>query len=191
THEGEDLPEPDPELRQEHQNVVAQADEDLVGQLQYALGELAVALAESGQRCRPRLVRHSAKCLEVLLDHPTPNAPPGWRSDGDGLVWTLDHDIELDIVLDGPARPAPLMVTIGQPDEDANLYLDLELEGLVSLVGEVEAARLLARSMLTELTLSPLADGNRVITIGDLVEPEAARLPQLTQHESWYDLAED
>lgn len=191
THEGEDLPEPDPQLRQEHQNVVAQADEDLVGQLQYALGELAVALAESGQRCRPRLVRHSAKCLEVLLDHPTPHAPPGWRSDGDGLVWTLDHEIELDIILDGPARPAPLMVTIGQPDEDANLYLDLEVDGLISLVGEVESARLLARSMLTELTLSPLADGNRVITIGDLVEPEAARLPQLTHHESWYDLAED
>lgn len=191
THEGEDLPEPDPDLRQEHQNVVAQADEDLVGKLQYALGELAVALAESGQRCRPRLVRHSAKCLEVLLDRPTPHAPPGWRSDGDGLVWTLDHDIELDIILDGPARPAPLMVTIGQPDEDANLYLDLEVDGLISLVGKVESARLLARSMLTELTLSPLADGNRVITIGDLVEPEAARLPQLTQHESWYDLAED
>lgn len=190
-HEGEPLPEPDPELRETHQTVVAQADEDLVGQLQYALGELAVALAESGQRCRPRLVRHSANCLEVLLDHPTQHAPPGWRSDGDGVVWTLDHEIDLDIVLDGPARPAPLMVTIGQADEDANLYLDLEVDGLLSLVGKVESARLLARSMLTELTLSPLADGNRVITIGDLVEPEAARLPQLTQHESWYDFAED
>ena len=32
----------------------------------------------------------------------------------------------------------------------------------------VEAARRLARSMLTELALSPLADGNRVITVGDL-----------------------
>jgi DNA-binding SARP family transcriptional activator/nucleoid-associated protein YgaU len=190
-HDGADLPSPDPEDRPLHQAMVARADEELIGELQYALGELAVALAESGARCRPRLVRHSADSLEVLLDKATPDAPPGWLSEGTGVVWTLDHAINHGVDLDGPSRPAPLLVTIGQPDEGAHLYLDLEVDSVVSLAGDVEAARRLARSMLTELALTPLADGNRVITIGDLVEPEAAGLPHLTHKETWEDFARD
>ena len=139
-HDGAELPPPDPEDRQLHQAMVARADEELIGELQYALGELAVALAESDAGCRPRLVRHSADSLEVLLDEPTLVAPPGWLSEGDGVVWSLDHSINLDLDLDGPSRPAPLLVTIGQPDEDAHLYLDLEVDSVVSLAGEVEAA---------------------------------------------------
>jgi len=190
-HDGAELPAPAPEDRHLHQAMVAMADEELIEELQYALGELAVALAESGARCRPRLVRHSADSLEVLLDKPTPHAPPGWLSEGDGVVWSLDHAINVEVDLDGPSRPAPLLVTIGQPDEGAHLYLDLEVDSVVSLVGDVEAARRLARSILTELALSPLADGNRVISVGDLIEPEAAGLPHLTHKETWDDFAKD
>lgn len=190
-HDGEELPVPDPEDRQLHQAMVAMADEELIEELQYALGELAVALAKSGARCRPRLVRHSADSLEVLLDKPTSDAPPGWLPEGNGIIWSLDHAINLDLDLDGPSRPAPLLVTIGQPDEGAHLYLDLEVDSVVSLAGDVEAARRLARSILTELALSPLADGNRVITVGDLIEPEAAGLPHLTHKETWDDFSKD
>jgi nucleoid-associated protein YgaU/DNA-binding SARP family transcriptional activator len=190
-HDGVELPPPNPEDRNLHQAVVAMADEELIEELQYALGELAVALANSGARCRPRLVRHSADSLEVLLDKPTPDAPPGWLPEGDGVVWSLDHAINVDVDLDGPSRPAPLLVTIGQPDEGAHLYLDLEVDSVVSLVGDVEAARRLARSILTELALSPLANGNRVISVGDLIEPEAAGLPHLTLKETWDDFAMD
>ncbi len=190
-HDGVGLPTPDPEDRNLHQAMVAMADEELIEELQYALGELAVALAESGARCRPRLVRHSADSLEVLLDKPSPDAPPGWLSEGDGVVWSLDHPINVEVDLDGPSRPAPLLVTIGQPDEGAHLYLDLEVDSVVSLAGDVEAARRLARSILTELALSPLADGNRVISVGDLIEPEAAGLPHLTHKETWDDFAKD
>jgi DNA-binding SARP family transcriptional activator len=126
-----------------------------------------------------------------MLYRPSSLSPDGWTSDGEGLVLTLDHDIDPGADFDGPSRPAPLMVTIGQPDEGAHLYLDLEAEGIVALVGDIEAARGLARSMLTELALSPLAEGNRVITIGDLVASEAAGLPQLTRKETWHDFAED
>lgn len=190
-HDGAELPAPVPEDRHLHQAMVAQADEELIEELQYALGELAVALAESGARCRPRLVRHSADSLEVLLDKPSPDAPPGWLSEGNGVVWSLDHAINVEIDLDGPSRPAPLLVTIGLPDEGAHLYLDLEVDSVVSLAGDVEAARRLARSILTELALSPLADGNRVISVGDLIEPEAAGLPHLTHKETWDDFAKD
>lgn len=190
-HDAVDLPPPDPEQRPLFQEVVAAADEDRIGELQRALGELSNAFAEGGAEARPRLVRHEEGSLEVLLDRPTSVAPAGWTSDGEGLVLTLNHDIDPDADFDGPSCPAPLMVTIGQPDEGAHLYLDLEADGVIALVGDVEAARRLARSMLTELALSPLADGNRVITIGDLVASEAAGLPQLTRKETWYDFAED
>lgn len=190
-HDGADLPAPVPDQRQVYQTVVAMADEDLIAELQYALGELSVDFADSGVPCRPRLVRHSADSLEVLLDQPATVIPDGWRAEGDGLVLTLEHDINLNVDLDGPSCPAPLMVTIGQPDEGAHLYLDLEVEGVLALEGDVEAARRLARSILTELALTPLADSNRVITIGDLVDPEAAGLPQLTHKETWHDFADD
>lgn len=190
-HDGADLPPPEPDQRQIHQTVVAMADEELIGELQYALGELSVDFAATGASSRPRLVRHSPDSLEVLLDRPTGTRPEGWRADGEGLVLTLDHPINLDLCLDGPTCPAPLMVTVGQPDDDAYLYLDLEGEGIVALVGDVEAARRLARSILTELALTPLADSNRVITIGDLVDPDAAGLPQLTHKETWHDFADD
>jgi DNA-binding SARP family transcriptional activator/nucleoid-associated protein YgaU len=173
------------------QTVTAAADETRVEDLQLALGALAAAVANSGIAVRPRVVRHGADCLEVLLDHPSTDAPPGWQAEGDGLVWVLDEPVDPDEPLDGPMCPVPLLVTIGQPDEDANIYIDLEADGLVALAGDVDVARDLARSMVTELALAPLADTLRVIVIGDLVEPDAAHLDHLTLVETWADVADD
>jgi hypothetical protein len=129
--------------------------------------------------------------LEVLIDHPNTNTPDGWHAEGDGLVWVLDEPVDPDEPLDGPMCPAPLLVTIGQPDDDAQLYIDLEADGIVSLAGDVEVARDPARSMVTELALAPLADTPRMIVIGDLVEPDAAHLDHLTLVETWADVADD
>jgi nucleoid-associated protein YgaU len=174
-----------------HQAVTAAADEARVEDLQLTLGWLAAAVANSGIAARPRVVRHGTDCLEVLLDHPSTDAPPGWHAEGDGLVWVLDEPVDPDEPLDGPMCSAPLLVTIGQPDDDANIYIDLEAEGFVSLAGDVDVARDLARSMLTELALAPLADTLRVIVVGDLLEPDAAHLDHLTLVETWADVADD
>ncbi|HSK21616.1 MAG TPA: hypothetical protein VK906_00485, partial [Egicoccus sp.] len=174
-----------------HQAVAAMADEDRIDDLQLALGWLAAAVADADGHTRPRVVRHGADDLEVLLDQPNEDAPPGWHAEGDGLVWILDEPPHPDEPLDGPMCPAPLLVTVGQPADDAQLYVDLEADGLVSLAGDVEVARDLARSMLTELALTPLADTLRVIAIGDLVEPDAAHLDHLTLVETWADVADD
>src|SRR3546814_17938263 len=64
---------------------------------------------------------------------------------------------DADEAYDGPLNSAPLMVTIGHPEDDAELYLDLEVDGLLALTGDLEVAMNLARSVVTELTLSPLA----------------------------------
>src|SRR3546814_1422895 len=83
---------------------------------------------------------------------------------------------DADEAYDGPLNSAPLMVTIGHPEDDAELYLDLEVDGLLALTGDLEVAMNLARSVVTELTLSPLAETLRVIAIGDVADPGAEEI---------------
>src|SRR3546814_994001 len=83
------------------------------------------------------------------------------------------------------------MVTIGHPEDDAELYLDLEVDGLLALIGDLEVAMNLARSVVTELTLSPLAETLRVIAIGDVADPGAEVLEHLTVADSWESVTDD
>ena len=83
-------------------------------------------------------------------------------------------------------------MTIGQPeDDDAQLYLDLETDGLLALTGDTTVARSLARSIVTELAVSPIADTLRVIAIGDLVDDGVEALERVTVVDSWDDVADD
>lgn len=190
-HPGE-LPGRTPEEHRElHHAVVAQADEERIDDLQGVLGRLSASLAVAGSDRRPRMIRHSEDSLEVLLDRPDTNPPPGWISTDDGTVWTLIEPPDADDPYDGPLSPSPLMVTVGQPEDDAQLYLDLEADGVVALTGNLDVATNLARSIVTELTLSPLADTLRVIAVGDVVDPDAKVLDHLTIVDTWDGLAED
>lgn len=174
-----------------HQAIVAQADEERIDDLQGVLGGLAAVLAAASSQRRPRMIRHAADSLEVLLDEPDTNPPPGWTSSDDGTVWSLAEVPDPDDLYDGPLNPAPLMVTIGQPEDDAQLYLDLEADGVTSLTGDQAIAMDLARSILTELTLSPLAETLRVIGVGDVVDEDAKVLEHLTVVDSWDSIADD
>jgi nucleoid-associated protein YgaU/DNA-binding SARP family transcriptional activator len=174
------------EQRGVHQAIIAQADEQRIDDLNGVLGALAASLAAAGSERRPRIVRHSSTSIEVLVDRPDPNAPDGWTATGDGSVWTLSEHTNLhSITGDGPINPSPLLVTIGEPDDDAQTYLDLEADGTVALTGDPHVASNLARSIATELTLSPLADTVRVIAIGDVVEPDARVFEHLSIVDSW------
>lgn len=179
------------EQRELHQTVIAQADEDRIDDLQGVLGRLSASLAAMGSERRPRMIRHSDTSLEVLLDQPDTNAPAGWSSTDDGALWTLVEPPDTDDPYDGPLSPSPLMVTVGQPEDDAQLYLDLEADGVLSLTGDLDVATNLARSIVTELTLSPLADTLRVIAVGDVVDPDAKVLEHLTIVDTWERHAED
>ena len=179
------------EQRELHQTVVVQADEERVDDLQGVLGRLSASLAAMGSARRPRMIRHSDTSLEILLDQPDTNAPAGWSSTDDGTVWTLVEPPDTDDPYDGPLSPSPLMVTVGQPEDDAQFYLDLEADGVLALTGDLDVATNLARSIVTELTLSPLADTLRVIAVGDVVDPKANVLEHLTIVDTWDGHAED
>lgn len=180
---------PTPEReRQLHRRIVANADEDGIGDLRSAMSRLARDLAAVAAASRPRVVQHSQSYLDVFLDHPATAAPHGWIVDGDGALWSLDPSAD-----HAPAAgecPAPLLVTLGQPDDGAQLYLDLEADGLISLVGDPAQARGLARSIITEVALSPMTDTVRVIVIGDLIDA-ASTIDHVAMIDTWEDAIED
>lgn len=181
--------------RELHREVVAHADEDRIAELQQVIASLAVVLAATASPRRPRVVRHAAGSTEVIPDQPDTNPPPGWDTTSDGTVWTFTgaadvQDFDTAASDDVPSA-APLLVTIGAPEDDAQLYLDLEADALLALTGNHDVATDLARSILTELTLSPLADTIRVVAIGDLVANDVAVLEHFTVADSWDELTDD
>jgi DNA-binding SARP family transcriptional activator len=182
-------PPPTERVQVAHRQVAAAADEEGVEQLRDALGDLARALAAFGAATRPRVVQHAPDHLDLFVDNPCP-PPDGWRSIADNVLWTLEskHPQRSDA---DPICAAPLLVTLGQPDDGGQLYLDLEAEGFVSLVGDPAVARSLARAMLVELALTPLADCLEVLVVGDLAPPEIARLEHVTVAADWTDVADD
>lgn len=181
--------------RELHREVIAHADEDRIAELQQVIASLAAGLAATASPRRPSVVRHAAGSTEVILDQPDTNPPSGWDTTTDGTVWTFTGTAGVEafdtVANDNVPSAAPLLITIGAPEDDAQLYLDLEADGLLALIGDHDVATELARSILTELTLSPLADTIRVVAIGDLVENDVAVLEHLTVADSWDDLTDD
>jgi DNA-binding SARP family transcriptional activator/nucleoid-associated protein YgaU len=181
------LPLSDP-ARALHRELVADADAEGVDGLRKALGSLARALADTDAVVRPRVVQHGPDHLDVFLDG-RHEAPPGWSTVDDGALWTLDHPV--DQCLENPICTTPLLVTIGRPDDGGQLYLDLEAERVVSLVGDQEVIRAVSRAMLVELALTPLAETLEVLVIGDVAPTEVSDLGHVTLIATWDEVADD
>jgi DNA-binding SARP family transcriptional activator len=135
-------------------------------------------------------VQHGPEHLDVFLNAPSDVAPDGWRAEADGAVWTRLASTSDGEDLD-PVCAAPLLVTIGQPDDGGQIYLDLEADGVVSLTGDMATARSVARSILTELAFTPLADTLEVLVVGDLAPPDAKALDHVNLADSWDDVRDD
>ena len=137
----------------------------------------------------PRVVQASGEHLDVLLDQPTVPAVAGWRAEAEGSIWSAADEWwppELpDLPGEGALMAAPLLVTLGCPDEGGQLYLDLETAGVVCLTGDLAAARGLARTMLVELAHSPFADIAQVIAVGDLGSPRLGDLERVRVVGDW------
>jgi DNA-binding SARP family transcriptional activator len=187
-HPGRTSPPTQPSEQDLHRHLVALADENALDDLRSAVAQLAQELAQRGQATRPRLVLAGDDRIEAFMDPPAPTAPNAWTVDGGGAIWTHERrgmPVASDICA------APLLVSIGQPEDGRQLYLDLEAEGLVSLVGDVDTARATARSIITEVALSPLSDTVRVIVVGDLVSSGASTLDHVVTVDDWAEAAED
>src|SRR5690606_924397 len=86
----------------------------------------------------------------------------------------------------------PLLVTLGEPDEGGQLYIDLEAARLVTLTGDRGSACELAATMATEVAHSPLAANAQVIVVGhDLGVDRIGEFDRVQVREGWADVAED
>jgi nucleoid-associated protein YgaU len=178
------VPPPPPRSSRPTASEMLAADEPAADRLDAALANLAAGVrARSGQPCvQPRLVQVSPERIEVLMDRAEPVAPPPWRPEGSGVVWVLDGTDGTNLVVPDDPPPLPALVTIGAGE--STLHLDLEAFGVVSLTGDPEACRGLARSIVTELAAR--ADGTMAIeVVGDPLATAAGRLPGVRQVAGW------
>ncbi len=174
-----------------HRELVADADGAAVDDLRRCLGELAQSLATVGTTVRPRIVQHGPDHIDLFLDHPCQDAPRGWRADAEGAVWSIGEAGGDGLSGADSICAAPLLVTLGQPDEGGQLYLDLEAEGVVALTGDPDTCRGVARAILTELAFTPLADTLEVMVIGDLAPTGTRDLEHMTLAASWDEVTDD
>ncbi|MGH9163918.1 MAG: AfsR/SARP family transcriptional regulator, partial [Acidimicrobiales bacterium] len=182
-------PTPPPDLDDLRAEIVMSADLDQATRLHRALRDVALALTERRSETRPRVVQVTGQRIEVLLSQPVLPAPPPWREEAAGAAWVLKVD-PADADDDGPA-PTPALVSIGRPDDETELYLDLEAEGVVALTGDPSLVADVARSWILELGTSPMAGGASIVVVGDGLRPPAGTSDRVVAVSTWEEVADD
>lgn len=182
-------PAPPQELDELRTELASNADVDQAVRLHRALRDVAAALAERGSGARPRLVQLSGQRVEVLFSEAVVGPSPPWRAEASGSAWVLKG--EPRDRTDDEAAPCPVLVSVGAPEDGTELYLDLEAEGVVALVGEEEALTDVTRSWVLELATSPLASGVSVTVVGDALATLSGSAERVRAVRSWEDIADD
>ncbi|GAA2469247.1 LysM peptidoglycan-binding domain-containing protein [Terrabacter carboxydivorans] len=121
--------------------------------------------------------------IRLHLTGPAALAAP-WQGTPDQLHWTLPTGTALDEV--GPAvpdqpAPYPLLVTIGASDTGDPWLLNLE-DLDVSITGDADFSRDLARYLLAEIACNPWSHGVRVDMVGVGTEVAAMNPDRLRVH---------
>lgn len=182
-------PEPAPEFDSLRAELAAGADLDHASRLQRSLRDVAVALAERRTEARPRLIQVSGGRVEAFLSQPVVPAPPGWKAEASGSAWVLESEPSSED--DDAPCVSPALVSLGRPDDETELYLDLEAEGVVSVVGDSHAVADIARSWLLELATSPLCAGVSVALVGEGLLSPPAESDRIRVASTWEEIAGD
>ena len=133
----------------------------------------------------PRLLRLDGEQVELVWDSPNPESSSPWTTADGGWSWTRGQTTN-DVVSDAPS-PCPAFVTIGRRD-GADVLLNLESCGALSITGDPEAATALRRSIASELATSAFADSPTVLVVGGqtpLGRPDHARAVEVAEALGW------
>ncbi|WP_256791983.1 LysM peptidoglycan-binding domain-containing protein [Terrabacter sp. Ter38] len=148
------------------------------------LRRLAAVHTRAGGAVPPlAAVELTASTIHLHLAAPAALAAP-WQGTPDQLHWTLPNGTLLDKV--GPAvpdqpAPYPLLVTIGASDTGEFWLLNLE-DLDVSITGDPDFSRDLARYLLAEIACNPWSHGVRVDMIGVGIEVAGMNPDRLRVH---------
>lgn len=146
------------------------ADSDGVGQIDQALRDLGRWHQEQGLAL-PALaaVRTRGGVLRLYLESPA-TLPSPWVGSHQDAVWTLPFGDRAALPSQTSSNPIsgapfPCLVTIGR-DEAANVLIDAEHLGMVSIDGPADLATSALRAAATELAANPWTEGTRITLVG-------------------------
>ncbi len=140
------------------------ADTDGIARLDTALRSLAALHTAPGGPTPQVLLRTTDGTIDVYLAHPITPAQPPWTADADGRIWTLLAAARLDRA-EMPA-PCPALIQLGTASDGAELYIDLEAIGILTIDAGGAELRAVARAVTATLAVTPLADLPTVHTHG-------------------------
>lgn len=171
-------------VRSTHREVIARGDLEEHADVRIALAEIAHHVSGRRRaRCCPRLVQVDGARIEVFLEEPDVNPPPGWKAEASGHVWATQRDRLAD---DDRPCVAPLLTTLGRPDGSTEILYDLEGAGSTILTGDPGAALALVRSSLHEIVHQ--ADEVSIVTVGEVPAIDDPRVRIAT---TWDEVADD
>lgn len=184
-------PRPPTALDDVRRDVALARDDARVRLLHVALDELAVHLStERASVSRPRVVQVSPGRVEVLLTEGLSQGPPGWVSEGAGLVWVREGDGDGGDVGAEPRVCAPALVALGRPESGAQAYLNLEADSLVAVTGDPQVTREFVASIVAEVAHPPLGDRPAVVVVGD-ADASVAHFDGVRTAATWDEVAPD
>ncbi len=144
----------------------ASADE-LMARLDLALRGAVAELVDRGSSARVlgAVVARDGS-IGILLDAEVTPVPPMVAVAS--KQWLVPATLATPEIPSGPRFapfPCPALVPVGLT-ADGELYLDLEAVGILAVEGSARHRRSVLRSCVAGITLSPLATGHRVVTVG-------------------------
>ena len=155
--------------------VRAQHEPLRVEQLDQVLRAIAAHAHHSGTDL-PALsaVRVDDTRIDLLLQQPALQPPPGVEVMADGSVWTLHAgDIAAVLAVDGiddTAPPYPALVTLGRDSATAHILIDLEAAGALSITADdTDTAAAMLSTIALELAVSPWAADVNLTLVGPLL----------------------
>ena len=119
-------------------------------------------------------VRVDDSRIDLLLQQPALQPPPGVEVMADGSVWTLHAaDIAAVLAVDGiddTAPPYPALVTLGRDSATAHILIDLEAAGALSITcDDTDTAAAMLSTIALELAVSPWAADVNLTLVGPLL----------------------
>jgi hypothetical protein len=155
----------------------AESRPDRMDALHRLIGALAGHTRLEGTRPLVRAVQLTDTGIELLWTEAQPSPAKAWTTTDGGWSWRTPWPNEQPDR--GQGQPVlPSLVPIGVRADGAELLLDLETAGSLSVDGEPELVTAFTNQLVLALGASPLADNIDLITI-DLVVPGAEHLERI------------